>query len=143
MPATDAPPREFQLGAYHFSVLSPDCADEDFAAVTASAAHLDGFFGNTWPRGLTWEKNRSDLERHAREFDQNIAFAWVIRNATGGYLGCAYLRPAETPEAEGRVYVWLRVGETGTERLAGLAALLRDWLAGLGYDPARYPIDTR
>jgi hypothetical protein len=143
MPATDAPPRNFQLGDYVFSVLNPDCADEDFAAVTASAAHLDGFFGNTWPRGLTWEKNRSDLERHAREFDQKIAFAWVIRNAAGGYLGCAYLRPAETPDADGGVYLWLRLGETGAERLAGLAGLLRDWLAGLGYDPARHPIATR
>ena len=135
-----SPPRTFALGGFHFSVLGPECAEEDFAAITSSEAHLFGVFGSEWPKGMTWEKNVEDLERHAREFDEDSAFAWVIRNSAGDYLGCLYLRPQDTTRASGEVYLWLQASETSPARVSDLTVRVKDWMAGLGYDPERYPV---
>ena len=74
----------------------------------------------------------------ADEFDEGVAFAWVIRNFLGGYLGCVYLRPEDNSRAGGKVGIWLRVSETHPERVSGLVGLLKSWMVGLGYDPERH-----
>jgi hypothetical protein len=141
-PKTYTAPRSFSLGEFHFSVLGPDCADEDFRAVISSEAHLTGLFGSDWPSGLTWDKNLADLQRHAREFDENFAFAWVVRNPTGGYLGCVYLRPEGLERLARTVFLWLQVSESSVERVADLVQRLKGWMPGVGYDPERYTFIT-
>ena len=141
-PETHAAPRRFSLGEFHFSVLGPDCADEDFRAVTSSEAHLSGLFGSDWPKGLTWDRNLADLQRHAREFDENFAFAWVVRNPTGGYLGCVYLHPEGLERLARTVFVWLQVSESSVERVADLVQRLKGWMPEAGYDPERYTFIT-
>lgn len=140
--ATPAAPRSFSLGEFHFSVLGVDCVDEDFQAVTSSEAHLAGLFGSDWPKGLTWDRNFSDLQRHAREFDENSAFAWVVRNPTGGYLGCVYLQPESHAKFPSTVYLWLQVSESSAERVADLVQRLKGWMPGAGYDPEQYSFVT-
>lgn len=142
VPKTPAAPRTFSLGEFHFSVLSPDCADEDFQAVTSSEAHLTGLFGSDWPKGLTWDKNLADLQRHAREFDENFAFAWVLRNPTGGYLGCVYLHPEGLERLPCTVFVWLQVSESSVDRVADLVQRLKVWMPEAGYDPERFAFIT-
>jgi hypothetical protein len=144
MPASGiaAPPRSFSLGEFHFSVLGPDCVDEDFRAVTSSEAHLAGLFGSEWPKGLTWDKNLADLQRHQREFDENVAFAWVVRNPSGGYLGCVYLHPEGEGRLAGTVFVWLQASETSPERVSDLTQRLKGWMPEAGYNPAPYSFVT-
>lgn len=139
---TPAAPRSFNLGEFHFSVLGPDCVDEDFRAVTSSEALLTGLFGSDWPKGLTWNRNLADLQRHAREFDENVAFAWVVRNPTGGYLGCVYLQPEWHVRFPRTVYLWLQVSESSAERVADLVQRLKRWMPGAGYDPEQYAFVT-
>jgi hypothetical protein len=141
-PETYIAPRSFSLGEFHFSVLGPDCADEDFRAVISSEAHLTGLFGSDWPSGLTWDKNLADLQRHAREFDENFAFAWVIRNPKGGYLGCVYLHPEGLQRFPRTVFLWLQVSETSVKRVADLVQRFKGWMPGAGYDPERYTFVT-
>ena len=85
----------------------------------ASAPVLRGLFGTDWPAGLTLEANLEDLARHAREFDAAHAFAWIIRDETGAYLGCAYLNPDHEAGGRGLVYTWIR---QRVDRLALTAA---------------------
>ena len=141
-PETPAAPRSFSLGEFQFSILGPDCADEDFQAVTSSEAHLSGLFGSDWPKGLTWAGNLADLQRHAREFDENFAFAWVVRNPTGGYLGCVYLRPEGLERHARTVFLWLQVSESSVERVADLVQRLKVWMPEAGHDPERYTFIT-
>lgn len=132
-------PRDVVLGAFVLSPLGPDCADEDFAAVTGSAARLAGLFHSDWPQGLTFEGNRADLIWHMREFDFCRSFAWVVRSRGGVYLGCAYVYPALGERGRGSVYVWLRQ-EEGPQRTEDLRRLFTAWLEGLGLEAARYPV---
>ena len=141
-PETPAAARTFSLGEFQFSVLGPDRADEDFQAVTSSEAHLTGLFGSDWPKGLTWARNLADLQRHAREFDENFAFAWVVRNPTGGYLGCVYLQPEGLDRHARTVFLWLQVSESSVERVADLVQRLKVWMPEAGYDPERYTFIT-
>ena len=141
-PETPAAPRSFSLGEFQFSILGPDCADEDFQAVTSSEAHLTGLFGSDWPKGLTWARNLADLQRHAREFDEKFAFAWVVRNATGGYLGCVYLQPEGLERHARTVFLWLQVSESSVELVADLVQRLKVWMPEAGYDPERYTFIT-
>ena len=126
-------PAEATLGAYRLTLLGVDVVEEDYAVVMESAAELEGFFGDRWPRGLTLEENRIDLAWHQREFDQGRSFAWVVRDPARGappgrYLGCAYVFPGWAPDAPMTLFWWLRTGEEG--HAAALDAALRDWLAG-------------
>ena len=134
------PPRTAVLGPFHLSVLTPDCAEEDFAAVIASQERLTGLMGDDWPKGITWDQNHADLARHAQEFDEDIAFAWVIRDPAGGYLGCAYIKPTAQDRGRGVAYLWLQEGEHDPVRLADLTQRLTGWMADLGYDPAHFPL---
>ena|GEM_PF-3721241 len=134
------PPRTAVLGPFHLSVLTSDCAEEDFAAVIASQERLTGLMGDDWPKGITWAQNHADLARHAQEFDEDIAYAWVIRDPAGGYLGCAYIKPSAEDRGRGVAYLWLQEGEHDPARLADLTQRLTDWMDGLGYDPAHFPL---
>lgn len=134
------PPRTAVLGPFHLAVLAPDCAEEDFAAVSASEARLSGLMGDDWPKGITWDQNHADLARHAQEFDEDIAYAWVIRDAAGGYLGCAYIKPSLQDRGRGAAYLWLQQSEYSPARLADLCTRVSDWMAELGYDPAHFPL---
>lgn len=120
-------PREAAFGPFRLEVLSPKDVDEDYRIVCESAAVVDGIFGNDWPRGLTLEKNLEDLTRHAREFDDCEAFAWIIRDADGTYLGCAYVRPV-VGERAAKVFTWIRERADRLALLSEFNTAFRTWL---------------
>ncbi len=132
-------PRTFALGPFHFSPLGPECCDADFVAVTSSADLLHGLFGSEWPRGLTYARNHEDLTRHAREWDDKFAFAYVIRSEEGGYMGCAYVNPTPN-DVGGRVYLWLRL--TQDHQISDLHRQFSDWMLGQGMAATQWPIAT-
>ena len=126
-------PRRAAVGPYRLTPLDVSVVEEDYAAVMESAAELEGFFGDSWPRGLTLGENWIDLAWHQREFDQGRSFAWVIRDparggAPGRYIGCAYVFPGWTEAAAMAVFWWLRTGEAG--HAPAVSAALGAWLAG-------------
>ncbi|MEM9139957.1 MAG: hypothetical protein AAGB15_08990 [Pseudomonadota bacterium] len=122
-------PRSPTLGPYHLEVLAPKAVQEDYAAVIESTDRLTGFMGGTWPRGLTLEANGIDLCWHAKEFDLNRSFAWIVRNAEGIYQGCAYIFP-DFGGTGAQVSVWIRSSADPETQEAALVSLMRDWLAG-------------
>ena len=121
-------PQEVELGDFRLTMLTAADLDEDMAAIEESAAEVDGIFGNTWPRGMTREVDRADLDRHHREFISRDAYAWVIRDHEGAYLGCAYVSPAIGRRGVVRVIHWMRTSEA--VRGNAFAAVFHDWLRG-------------
>ena len=99
-------PRSFALGDHSLTPLIPDVVDEDFDAVIATGALLDGIFGS-WPSGLTREKNLIDLAWHDREFTAKRSFSWVLRDSRDTYVGCFYLFPAIGERGKAKAAMWL------------------------------------
>ena len=120
--------RQIKLGEFQLTMLTAADLDDDMAAIEESAAALDGMFGNTWPRGMTRGVDLSDLERHHREFIDNIAFAWVVRDLAGAYVGCAYLRPEIGQRGAAMAAHWMRSAAAGHG--PAFAAVFHEWLRG-------------
>ena len=113
----------------HPTPLAPAVVEEDFAAVTGSESVLVGLFGDDWPKGLTLEENAVDMGWHDREFTARRSFAWVIRDAAGTYLGCAYLYPDIGKTGSGEVVTWMCDTPDRLEQMALFNSAFRDWLA--------------
>ena len=122
-------PRKVTLGPYRMHILGPEDVEEDFRAVTEGTDRLLGLMNSEWPRGLTLDNNRIDLCWHLREFETKRSFAWIVRDKSGAYLGCAYIFP-DFGGNGAWVPVWMRssCGPVAQEQAFG--GLLMDWLNG-------------
>lgn len=95
-----AAPRTQRFAQFTLEILSPRFAAQDYAAVTMSADAIRHIFGptNGWPApDLSFAENLADLERHAREFADRVAFAYALVSPDGErYLGCLYIKPIKS-----------------------------------------------
>lgn len=99
-------PRQFVLGAYKLTPLSPAFVDEDLERVLATAPLLDGFFGD-WPAGLARADNLIDLAWHEREFTARRSFSWILRDRAEDYIGCFYVYPRIGGRGAVQAALWL------------------------------------
>ncbi|MEM6941250.1 MAG: hypothetical protein AAF943_15610 [Pseudomonadota bacterium] len=120
-------PRAATLATCTLTPLDMAQTEEDFAAVTSSAAVLDGVFGD-WPAGLTLEDNRIDLAWHDREFTCNRSFSWIIRGGAEAYLGCLYLFPEIGARGTAEAVIWLRKMPDRDALARQIFPDLMDWL---------------
>jgi hypothetical protein len=134
-------PQEIELGDFRLTMLTTADLNEDMAAIEESAASLDNMFGSGWPRGLTRERNRIDLDRHHREFTARAAFAWVIRDHSGHYLGCAYVTPRPGQRGVARAAHWIR--SSAAEHGPAFAALFHEWLRGPDWPRLKLSVVSR
>ena len=132
-------PREATVGDFRLTPLAPAQVDEDFDAVTGSARVLAGLFGGDWPAGLTRADNLVDMGWHEREFTAKRSFAWIVRNAEGTYIGCAYLYPEIGARGRGEVVTWLCDLPDRVDLLDRFNTLFRDWLTP--YLPDGFALD--
>jgi hypothetical protein len=113
VPDRYAPPRTQRFAQFTLAVLSPHFAAQDYAAVTTSADAIRHVFGpaNGWPApDISFAENLADLERHAREFTDRVAFAYALLSPDGErYLGCLYIRPIKSQRAafDAQAFFWL------------------------------------
>jgi hypothetical protein len=124
-------PRHVRLAHFHLTPLSPEFVEEDYEAVTSSAALLKGTFGgdnSDWPPDdLSLHGNRIDLSWHEREHTMKHSFSWIIRDvATAAYLGCAYVFPLQGRRGAAKVVTWIRAETSGL----GDRTVLLDMLNG-------------
>ncbi|MFJ6780685.1 N-acetyltransferase [Streptomyces yangpuensis] len=153
VPAGFTVPRTLVGDGFRLEPLGPGHNDRDLAAWTGSIAHIratPGFVGRGWPpvEGMSAEANLADLVRHAREFEERVAFAYSVLEPSDGdgdgdgdgdrdgrddVIGCLYVHPAR--EAPDRIQVssWVRADR------AHLDAPLRD--AVLTWLHAVWPFD--
>jgi len=135
VPGTYAPPRTRRFAHFTLEVLSPHFAAQDYAAVTISADAIRHTFGptNGWPApDISFAENLADLERHAREFADRVAFAYALVSPDGErYLGCLYIRPTQSKQTafDAAAFFWLSTladrGDLAERVLADVQAWLK------------------
>lgn len=138
VPPAFEPPRCASLDGFTLEVLAPRHAAADFQAVKSSADDIRHVFGphNGWPAAdISFEQNLADLERHAREFDERVAFAYAMLASPEDYLGCLYIKPIKSRVAQDRrqalfdaqAFFWL-ASVPNAMPAAAVHALLDHWL---------------
>ena len=97
------PPLRLVAEAFVLEPLGPQHNDSDYAAWTSSMEHIHaspGWSESTWPRPMTLDENRADLERHARDFAKRAGFTYtVLASDDGAVIGCVYIYPVEGHDA--------------------------------------------
>ena len=139
-------PDEFSVPAgmeterYRLRMLTVGDVEKDYEAVMSSADHLRGVLDpdSPWPDGLTLEQNLIDLGWHQKEFQRRSSFAYTVMSPEEERcLGCVYIYPSETADAD--VLIWVRKNEAEPlER--ELFERVRRWMAEeWPFATVRYP----
>ena len=125
VPADFAVPDGLTAGEFRLEPLGPQHNAADYAAWTASIAHIQatpGFAGKTWPHPMSLADNRRDLERHAQDFAARRGFTYtVLSTNTGDVIGCVYIYPprgqspggASAGQQHAAVSSWVRARPCG------------------------------
>jgi hypothetical protein len=110
--------------------LGPQHNEADYAAWMSSIDHIratPGFVGRSWPREMTPEENRGDLERHAEDFRNRTGFTYTVLDpASRDVIGCVYIYPSSAAEHDASVRSWVR--STDAHLDAVLWRAVGDWL---------------
>ncbi len=133
VPTDFEPPRTLLGVGFRLEPLGPQHNEADLAAWTSSIDHVratPGFPDGNWPppEGMSLDRNRDDLRRHAADFEAGRGFTFtVLEPATGDVIGCVYLYPAASPEADVTVQSWVRASHAELD--VPLAEAVAAWLA--------------
>jgi RimJ/RimL family protein N-acetyltransferase len=130
-------PDDFQpplrLAADHFLLepLGPEHNEDDHEAWSSSIEHIratPGYPDGRWPRPMSLEENRADLERHARDFTGRSGFTYTVLDPSDRrVIGCVYIYPDKEDVDGAVISSWVRA--THAERDAALRELVSRWLA--------------
>jgi len=128
-------PEDFQVPAvletdqFRLRMLSVDDVEKDYEAVMESRERLFAIDGS-WPReGFTLEENLADLQRHQREFEERIAFAYTMVSLDESrVLGCVYINPVKHRSVDAWVYMWVRESEFKKGLDPILYQTVREWI---------------
>jgi hypothetical protein len=127
------PPTTLVSDRFRLEPLGPQHNEADLAAWTSSIAHIrttPGFPDGSWPplEGMSLSRNLEDLVRHAGDFAARTGFTFtVLEPATGDVIGCVYLYPSNSPDADVTVQSWVRASQAELD--VPLADAVAAWLA--------------
>ena len=138
VPADFVIPDGLTAGEFRLEPLGPQHNAADYAAWTASIAHIratPGFAGKSWPHEMSLAENLGDLERHARDFAGRRGFTYTVLSIPAGeVIGCVYIYPPrdESPGRPGAggycaaVTSWVRADRAALD--PALYRAVRAWL---------------
>lgn len=133
VPADFVPPTSLVREHFRLEPLGPQHNEADLAAWTSSVAHIRATPGypdgsRPPPEGMTPERNRQDLERHAADFTARRGFTFTVLDSAGGdVIGCVYIYPTPSPEHHAEVQSWVRASHAELD--TPLADAVAQWLA--------------
>ncbi len=124
-------PTEVTFGDLRLVPLGPEHNDADYAAWTSSIDHIratPGYPDGSWPRPMSLDENRRDLERHANDFRQRRGFTYTVLEPGGDVVGCVYIYPSKDERCDAQVLSWVRADRSDQDRTLheALLAWLRD-----------------
>ena len=92
--------------------LGPEHNEQDYDAWTSSMEHIaetPGFHDGSWPREMTRDENRADLQRHADDFRNRKGFTYtVLGGVRREVIGCVYIYPLPERDYAASVLYWVR-----------------------------------
>jgi hypothetical protein len=118
VPEDFEPPRGLEVGEFRLEPLGPQHNERDYAAWTSSMDHIrssPGYPDGRWPREMSLGENRSDLERHARDFAEQRGFTFTVLDRGDDVVGCVYVYPADDGVHDATVLSWLRASEAAAD----------------------------
>ncbi len=129
------PPTSLELPGMRLEPLGPEHNERDHEAWSSSMDHIRATPGfdhdegeEVWPRPMTLEENRSDLERHASDFEERRGFTYTVLDPSSDeVIGCVYIYPATDDEHDARVTSWVRASRAKLD--APLRRGVAEWLA--------------
>ncbi len=74
-------PLELETSDFVLEPLGAEHNEQDYDAWTSSMEHIaetPGFPWGSWPREMTPEENRADLQRHADDFRNRTGFTYTV-----------------------------------------------------------------
>jgi hypothetical protein len=74
-------PRRLETPQFVLEPLGPEHNDQDYDAWTSSGEHIHttpGWQDSNWPREMTPDENRTDLQRHADDFRNRKGFTYTV-----------------------------------------------------------------
>jgi RimJ/RimL family protein N-acetyltransferase len=124
-------PLRLEAPEFVLEPLGPEHNERDFDAWTSSKEHIHatpGWEESTWPRELTLDENRRDLERHAADFRNRTGFTYtVLDRGSGDVVGCVYIYPVPDSEYDARVLSWVRASRAELD--VPLWRAVSEWVA--------------
>jgi RimJ/RimL family protein N-acetyltransferase len=111
--------------------LGPEHNEQDYEAWTSSVEHIratPGFPWGSWPREMTPDENRDDLERHADDFRKRKGFTYTVLDpADRDVIGCVYIYPLRDSADSAIVQSWVRKSHAHLD--TPLWSAITEWLA--------------
>ena len=130
VPDVFEPPRRLVTRDFELEPLGPEHNDSDYAAWSSCMAHVGstpGFEDGRWPRPMTADENRRDLERHADDFASGAGFTFTVREpGRGRVVGCVYVYPHKDGIHDARVTSWVTADRAELD--GPLREAVREWL---------------
>ena len=132
VPTDFEPPTHLISDELHLEPLDPLHNEADLAAWSSSIAHVrstPAFADGSWPplEGMSLDRNLDDLRRHAADFEARRGFTFTVLDpATGNVIGCVYIYPSRSPDADVTVRSWVRVSHAELD--VPLADAVAAWL---------------
>jgi hypothetical protein len=111
VPADFVVPLRLETPEFRLEPLGPEHNDADYGAWSSSMKHIHstpGWEESSWPRDMTLEENRADLQRHADDFENRSGFTYTVLDPGGDVVGCVYIYPVPDGSHEARVLSWVR-----------------------------------
>jgi hypothetical protein len=117
----------------HLRPIRGSDVDIDYPAVMGSRERLWEKYGEAWgwpPADMTFEQDRDDLERHAREIAAHESFNYAVLDATESeLLGCLYIDPpADGDDYDASVSWWVVDQCVGSQLEAELNEFAPRWV---------------
>ena len=129
VPSEFVVPLRLETPQFVLEPLGPQHNESDYAAWSSSMEHIHdtpGWEEEKWPRPMTLEENRADLERHASDFAQRTGFTYTVSSPAGDVIGCVYIYPSKKEAADAQVLSWVRASDADLD--APLWRAVSTWL---------------
>jgi RimJ/RimL family protein N-acetyltransferase len=125
-----AVPLRLETPRFRLEPLGPEHNDADYRAWSSSMEHIratPGWEESSWPRDMTLEENRADLQRHADDFEKRSGFTYTVLEPGGDVVGCVYIYPSPDDRHDVTVESWVRASRAELD--GPLWQAVSDWLA--------------
>ena len=133
---TDLVPPDFdgplglETSVFVLEPLGVEHNEQDYDAWTSSMEHIaatPGWEDSSWPREMTLDENRADLQGHADDFRNRKGFTYTVLDpASRDVIGCVYIYPLPDSDHDARALSWVR--ESHAHLDAPLWRAVSEWL---------------